>query len=69
MAMKTKFFFCKKVLPRLISYNITEKKDQYKKQIYLNLKNYDKRVAITKLRLLWDNLAIKRAKCYNFSDD
>ena len=47
----------------------TQTKDQYKKETYLNLKNYDNRIAITKLRLYSHNLAINTAKWYNFLDD
>ena len=47
----------------------TQTKDQYKKETYLNLKNYDNRIAITKLRLYSHNLAINTAKWYNFPDD
>ena len=40
----------------------TQARDQYKKKTYLNLKNYDNRVAIIKLRLSSNNLAINTAK-------
>ena len=47
----------------------TQTEDQYKKKTYLNLKNYDNRVAITKLRLSSQNLAINTAKWYKLPDD
>ena len=42
----------------------TQTKDQFKKETYLNLKNFDDRAAITKLRLSSHNLAINTAKWY-----
>ena len=47
----------------------TQTKDQYKKETYLNLKNYDNTVAITKLRLSSHNLAINTAKWYKLPDE
>ena len=47
----------------------TQAKDQYKEETYLNLKNYDNRVAITKLRLSLHNLTIKTTKWYKLPDD
>ena len=47
----------------------TQTKDQYKKDTYLNLKNYDNGVAITKLRLSSHNLTIDMAKLYELPDD
>ena len=47
----------------------TQTKDQYKKDTYLNLKNYDNGVAITKLRLSSHNLTINTAKLYELPDD
>ena len=47
----------------------TQTKDQYKKETYLNLKHYDNRVAITKLRLSSHNLAINTAKWYKLPND
>ena len=46
----------------------TQTKEQYKKETYLNLKNYDNRVAITKLRLSSHNLAINTAKWYKLHE-
>ena len=47
----------------------TQTEDQYKKETYMNLKNYDNRVTITKLRLFSHNLAINTAKWYKLPDD
>ena len=47
----------------------TQAKDQYKKETYLKLKNYDNRAAITKLRLSSHNLAINMGKWYKLADD
>ena len=47
----------------------TQTKDQYKKEIYLNLKNYDDRVAITKFSLSAHKLVINTAKWYKRPDD
>ena len=45
----------------------TQTKDQYKKETYLKLKNYN--IAIAKLRLSSHNLAINTAKWYKLPDD
>ena len=44
-------------------------KEQYQKETYLNLKNYDNKVAITELSLFLHNLAINTAKWYKHPDD
>ena len=43
---------------------ITQTNDQCKKEIYLNLKNYDNKVAVTKLKLPSYNLATNTAQWY-----
>ena len=47
----------------------TQTKDQYKKKTSMNLKDYDNRVAITKLKLSSHNMAINMAKWYKLPDD
>ena len=47
----------------------TQTKDQYKKEAYLSLKNYNDGNAITKLRLSSYCLAINTVKWYKLPDD
>ena len=47
----------------------TQTKDQYKKKTSMNLKDYDNRVAIAKLKLSSHNMAINMAKWYKLPDD
>ena len=47
----------------------TQTKDQCKKETSMNLKDYDNRVAITKLKLSSHNMAINMAKWYKLPDD
>ena len=46
----------------------TQTKDQCKKETSMNLKDYDNRVAITKLKLSSHNLAINMTKWYKLPD-
>ena len=47
----------------------TQTKDQCKKETSMNLKDYDNRVAITKLKLSSHNMAINMTKWYKLPDD